>query len=340
MGQVDTLLKYGPYNTYHMDPNETLYATPFDVTYYSDIVIQLVAINPAQATSATLHLRWIDADNKKIGDDTVETFSITQVFSDWWKSFSVPSNAKKLHWWIKAGDVGFNWGCGMVSPGTMMRAFSDNVSDRTSLLTAKGLYTSTISANQILAGILMALSRLAWFDLEKPEIVMKGDDATWKASPENPLELTDANGNFIGGLKKTDNNKLVLVATALSNDPNLNAIIELGVVGGTGLVIRDINLKDMFIGNVSNTFQIIMDNKLRFSIGKNGGFSFLDKNGRYRISALEDGSFYIYDKDHSTARLQIYPNGPAGITSANGNTLGVDDQGAYKIINGTMTYLS
>ena len=40
-----------------------------------------------------------------------------------------------------------------------------------------GLYTGIVSANQVIAGIFISLDGKAYFDLDKPEIVMEGKQA-------------------------------------------------------------------------------------------------------------------------------------------------------------------
>lgn len=360
MGQVDTTLKYyGGYNTYRLDPNEEMHASMFDVSLYSDVTIQVVTINPASLASGSVHLCWIDGDNKRIGNIVVESVSVLKRFTEWWKAFEVPENAVRLHWWIKAGSTGFNFGCAMATPGTIRRAFSSNLEDRVSMITADGLYTSTISGNQILAGIIRALTGDAWFDLEKPEIVMKGNDAKWKASPSNPLELTDKNGNFIGGLKKLAN-KIALVAGLISNDPTLSTYAEIGYPqgGGSGINIVAMDGSTAYISPYGTYFVIMVDGTQRLALYKDGGFVLWDENQVARLNLTKDGDFVVYDGNgtarlyfteaghfhvndgiSSVNRIQVYPNGPAGITSGNGNTLGIDDTGAYKIINGTKIYL-
>ena len=229
MGQVDTVLKYGPYNTYKMDAEETLYADPYDVSLYSELTIQLVSIRPAGATTGQIGVRWIDAQNKRTGSDQIFTFDVGTTFSEWWTTVTVPSGAKTLQWWIKANAASFNWGCGKVGAGTMPTAFSDNTSERSSLLTAHGLYTGTVTADQVVAGILSALSGKAWFDLEKPEIVMESGDGKmkWKASPERPLELLDGEDNFAGGAAYIGN-KVALVSSILTNMLNPETWVNVG----------------------------------------------------------------------------------------------------------------
>lgn len=242
MGQVSTELTYAGHNTYRMDPYEEMHATMFDVSLYSDVTIQVVTINPASLASGSVHLCWIDGDNKRIGNIVVESVSVLKRFTEWWKAFEVPENAVRLHWWIKAGSTGFNFGCAMATPGTIRRAFSSNLEDRVSMITADGLYTSTISGNQILAGIIRALTGDAWFDLEKPEIVMKGVDADLYIDPANPLKVTDKNGNLLGGLMSIDGN-IVLTSEYITTptDPmvaaSIGTVVDSSNVSHTGFIV-------------------------------------------------------------------------------------------------------
>ena len=242
MGQVSTELTYAGHNTYRMDPNEEMHASMFDVSLYSDVTIQVVTINPASLASGSVHLCWIDGDNKRIGNIVVESVSVLKRFTEWWKAFEVPENAVRLHWWIKAGSTGFNFGCAMATPGTIRRAFSSNLEDRVSMITADGLYTSTISGNQILAGIIRALTGDAWFDLEKPEIVMKGTDAILTINPSNPLKVTDKNGNPLGGLMNIEGN-IVLTSEYITTptDPmvaaSVGTVVDSSNVSHTGFIV-------------------------------------------------------------------------------------------------------
>lgn len=259
MGQVSTELTYAGYNTYRMDPNEELHATMFDVSLYSDIVIQLVTINLPQATTATLNLCWIDGENKRIGSIATEPVSILKRFSDYWKAFSVPENAKRLHWWIKAGSVGFNWACSMATPGTVPRAFDSNMANRiammdingtytstvradqvivgpdtltgrVSFLNAQGLYTSKIRGDQVEAGVIESIDSKMYIRLDSPsEIFMEGVDSNLFISPSSPLKVVDKNGKLIGGVMLIDG-EVKFVAGALTNMENANSFAKIGTM--------------------------------------------------------------------------------------------------------------
>ena len=272
MGQVDTTLKYGGYNTYRLDPNEEMHASMFDVSLYSDVTIQVVTINPASLASGSVHLCWIDGDNKRIGNIVVESVSVLKRFTEWWKAFEVPENAVRLHWWIKAGSTGFNFGCAMATPGTIRRAFSSNLEDRVSMITADGLYTSTISGNQILAGIIRALTGDAWFDLEKPEIVMKGTDVDLYITPNNPLKLTDKDGNFIGGVTRVGNDVFISVEALTSADAP-DFLMKTGQVtlptgdNGRGINISTKDPSDQTVRAMSIGIQANEDDTISFVTG-------------------------------------------------------------------------
>ena len=108
------------------------------------------------------------------------------------------------------------------------------------MITADGLYTSTISGNQILAGIIRALAGDAWFDLEKPEIVMKGTDVDLYITPNNPLKLTDKDGNFIGGVTRVGNDVFISVEALTSADAP-DFLMKTGQVTLPKMCIRDRN---------------------------------------------------------------------------------------------------
>ena len=262
MGQVSTELTYAGHNTYRMDPYEEMHATMFDVSLYSDIVIQLVTINLVQATTATLNLCWIDGENKRIGNIATEPVTILKRFSDYWKAFSVPENAKRLHWWIKAGSVGFNWACSMATPGTVPRAFDSNMANRiammdingtytstvradqvivgpdtltgrVSFLNAQGLYTSKIRGDQVEAGIIESIDGKMYIRLDSPsEIYMEGTDAILTINPSNPLKVTDKNGNPLGGLMNIEGN-IVLTSEYITTPADPIVAASVGTVVGS-----------------------------------------------------------------------------------------------------------
>ena len=103
----------------------------------------------------------------------------------------------------------------------------------------------------------------AWFDLDKPEIVMEGKLADLSITPENPLKLTDKSGNFIGGLGVADG-ILGLVAGVLTNDPNMETYATIGYPAGGGRVgisIYEKNLPDVYMGRFGTAFGISLDHQ-------------------------------------------------------------------------------
>lgn len=336
---VDTTLKYGQYNTYKMDANEKLYADPFDVSQYSVITMQLVTIRTAGATTCEVGARWIDANNRKMGSDVLLTVNVLNRFSDWHHTLEVPEGAMSLQWWIKAGSASFNWACGKISPGSMPTAFSVDLTERTSMMTADGLYTSTIKADQVVSGLLRALNGGAWFDLDKPEIVMEGKQADLSITPENPLKLTDKQGNFIGGLGVAGG-ILGLVAGVLTNDPNMNTYATVGypAEGGVGISIYEKNYPDVYMGRYeAGTFVISLDHQIRLQIGDYTEIR--DKNGVNRLLIDPNGNTFLKDKN-DVVRLWIDSNGNTFLqNAANSHAIGVDNSGPYFIKNGVKSYL-
>lgn len=341
MGQVDSTLKYGIYHSYQLMPDDWVYATIFDVQYLSHITAQCVVIKPAgDIAEGRFEVRWIDADGRPIGGTSKKYFTPTRLWKRHTATFEVPENAIKARVHYEGGTQGYHFACAMVEPGEIASAFSFEVASRLVYITNEGAYLGLLNAGQIVTGKMLSPTGKMWVDLDKPEICMQGNDAKWKASPSNPLELTDKNGKFIGGLKKLAN-KIALVAGLISNDPTLSTYAEIGYPqgGGSGINIVAMDGSSAYISPYGTYFVIMVDGTQRLALYKDGGFVLWDENQVVRLYFGKNGDFYVNDGISSVSRIQVYPNGPAGITSGNGNTLGIDDTGAYKIINGTKTYL-
>lgn len=193
MGQISEL-KYGFYNSYKLDPNERFYATPFDVAYLSHITAQVVIIKPSGTIAdGQINVDWYDADDVEVGSRSTHTITPTQLWSRKTATFEVPEGAvnAKLHFF--GGEQGYNISCPMVEPGEIASAFSGEVASRLAYMSSEGGYFGLLNAGQIVAGKLIDPTEKAWFDLDKPEIVMKGDvngkDVIVSLSPDMPFQV-------------------------------------------------------------------------------------------------------------------------------------------------------
>lgn len=220
MGKVDTALRFGQYNSYELDAGEELWTSKFEVEFYSEIAIQIQAIQPDGAVTGEIIVRWIGADGGML-HDTAKAFTPAARWTKQVYVVDVPVGAKHAMWAVKNthGSNKLNFACGMAEPGSIAGAFDPSLVNMVSMLDAYGLYTGVVTANQVRTGLLEAIAGKAWFDLDAPEIVMIGDNGVkWQASPENPFSLTDASGKLIGGLAHVKN-VLQMIAGALTNDP-------------------------------------------------------------------------------------------------------------------------
>ena len=242
MGQISEL-KYGFYNSYKLDPNERFYATPFDVAYLSHITAQVVVIKPSGTIAdGQINVDWYDADDVEVGTRSTHTITPTQLWSRKTATFEVPTGAvnAKLHFF--GGEQGYNISCPMVEPGEIASAFSGEVASRLAYMSSEGGYFGLLNAGQIVAGKLIDPTEKAWFDLDKPEIVMKGVDADLYIDPANPLKVTDKNGNLLGGLMSIDGN-IVLTSEYITTPPDpmvaasVGTVVDSSNVSHTGFIV-------------------------------------------------------------------------------------------------------
>lgn len=324
MGQIDTLIRYGRHNTYALDPHETLYADPFAVDLYSTVTSQLVAIKPGGSASGEIGLRWINAQNKRMGADEIYTFPVSDRFSDFWKAVDVPSDAVKLQWGVKAGSTGFNFGCAKVGPGTLPTAFDENLAERTAWHTVDGSYVHFLSADQIVAGVLRSVLGDSGFDLEKPEIWMTSEDGKiiWKASPDNPLQILDQFGNLLAGvISKGD--QVGLISSFIGNASDGSGgygSIGWGTSGGLGFQFEHGEHVYMFSFDTTYGVQLYIDNILRQSWDVTGGHVLYDLDGRQRFSINgTTGEITIRDKN-DVARFVLESGGGTVVRDKNGKT--------------------
>ncbi len=242
MGQVSEL-KYGIYNSYVLDPNERLYASLYDVEYLSHITAQVVIIKPSGTiASGQIVVDWIDANGAKVGTSNTHTITPTRLWKRHTVTFEVPETAKfaRLHFY--GGAQGFHIACPMVEAGEIASAFSENVSARLAYHTAEGSYVGFLNAGQVVTGKMISPDGNAWFDLDKPEIVMKGTSADLYIDPSNPLKVTDKNGNLLGGLMSIDG-KIVLASEYITTptDPmvaaSVGTVVDSSNVSHTGFIV-------------------------------------------------------------------------------------------------------
>lgn len=340
---VDTTLKYGQYNTYKMDANEKLYADPFDVSVYSVITMQLVTIRVGGSTTCEVGARWIDANNKKMGDDVLLTVNVLNRFSDWHHTLEVPEGAKGLQWWIKAGSTPFNWACGKISPGSMPTAFSADLAERTSMLTADGLYTSTVTADQVVSGMLRALNGASWLNLNDGTFSFANGKLIFNANGDG--RITSAGGSSYWDLEKPE-----FVQTAVIGGKNVKVTIApdkpihvtvdgketMYISKHTGKLVTspyDIN-EDGFVD--AHELDLILNHMYRDAVYEDWIMERLDVNGdgtinSYDLSDIVDNSYENYHDCHQSEATMTYKN-------ANHLSLVVEGYGHYKMYTNERVY--
>ena len=337
MATVDTAVRFNKFNSLKLEHGETSWSQKFEVGLYSAVTVQAQVLCLDGAASGQFIMRWLDEDGKKVIDST-DGFSITNKWAKKTATFEVPEGAVKCIFALKNTDSTkeINVACAMAEAGEIASAFDPSLASQVSLLNAQGLYTGIVSANQVIAGILQSLDGKAYFDLEKPEIVMEGKQADLSITPENPLKLTDKSGKFIGGLGVAGG-ILGLVAGVLTNDPNMNAYATIGypAEGGSGISIYEKDRPDVYLGRFGTAFGISLDHQARLWIGN--GTYLRDKNNVVRLR-IDDYTFLIDKND--VVRLWIDPNGNTFLQNAEySHAIGVDNTGPYFVKSGAKSYL-
>lgn len=295
MGQIDTVIRYGRHNTYKLDPNETLYSDPYEVSLYSAITSQLVAIKPGGTATGEIGIRWIDEQNKRMGNDEIFPFDVSDRFSDFWRAIDVPEGASKVQWWVKAGPIGFHFGCPKVGPGTLPTAYSDDLAERVAWHTVDGSYVHLLSADQIVAGVLRSVVGDAGFDLDNSRIWMTGEDgAKWTASPESPLKITNSEGEFVGGLRRVKD-ALALVASAITGQVTDEIDIYADIGEFPSGIIDGNSYRGLNCHVQNNAFFIGLDRHGALVITVNGKQVFYSLPGVFSISSAmrEDFSHFF-----------------------------------------------
>jgi len=249
-----------------------------------------------------VRITWIDDTGGQFGSAELYEFTPTRLWERYTWTVAVPPEAVKLRIQFGGGAQGYHFACPMTEPGEIASSFDPNLASAVAYMTSEGAYVGFLNAEQITAGLLRAVNGGAWFDLDKPEIVMEGKQADLSITPENPLKLTDKLGKFIGGLGVA-NGRLGLVASVMTNDPNMNAYATIGypAEGGVGISIYEKNHPDVYIGRYEDAFGISIDHQGRLQIGDYT--LLLDKNGVIRVQ-IDDDYIYLRDKN-GVVRLQI-----------------------------------
>lgn len=365
MATVDTTIRFNKFNSLILAGDETSWSNKFDVEFYSVLTVQTQALCLDGSTTGQFILRWLDEDGERVIDST-DGFDIDNRWVRKTATFAVPERAVEAMFAVKntGGLYDIRIACAMVEAGEIASAFDPSLASQASYLDAHGLYTGTVTANQVRAGILLALTGEAWFDLEKPEIVMKGKDATWRASPENPLRLEDNEGNLLGGLIRMSDGKTALMTSAISNYEHADygfGTIGMGPDGGTGYYFEHKGQKFIwcFTGaEGSDTFgaALYLNNIPRIGLHIDGGFSVRDLGSKERLGIYSNGTFVVRNSDSeerltvtsgggfvvrdsaSRVRIQVSDTDTL-ILSPNGKqALGADNLGSYFIEDGLKFY--
>jgi hypothetical protein len=335
---VDNTLRYRGFNSYELAPNETLYSSLSDCEYLGFVTTQWVALKVGGTIAdGEVRIVWIDDTGGQFGSTELYEFTPTRLWERHTWTVAVPPEAVKLRIQFEGGAQGYHFACPMTEPGEIASSFDPNLASAVAYMTSEGAYVGFLNAEQITAGLLRAVNGGAWFDLDKPEIVMQGEQADLSITPENPLKLTDKNGNFIGGLGVAGG-ILGLVAGTLTNDPNMNVYATMGYPdeGGSGISMYEKNQPDVYMGRygTGNIFGISIDHQSRLQIGD--GTLLIDENGVIRL-VIDDGT-YLYDKNN-VVRLWIDQDGYTFLqNAANSHAIGVDNTGPYYIKNNVKTY--
>ena len=250
MGHVDTVLRYRGFNSYHHLAGEKKWSDKFDVSLYSDVVLQLVAIT-SSATMQTpgVGVWFYDEDNKRI-QYKGNTMYVTTRWSEHWKTYTVPENAKTAQIQIAHAANGqpFNWAVAKLGPGTMPTAFTFDLMERVLYMDADGLYTSFIKANQVQTGIMFSNDQQAGFDLDGRRIFLTGDDGTLVSlTPDNPIRVESENGDLLGGLAVVDG-KLRFIASTITNAETAKVWLDVGEVE-TEMTTEENGLR-LYLGDV------------------------------------------------------------------------------------------
>ncbi len=235
---VDTNLKYNGRNSFRIAKGDpALQSWIQDVIPNESVVVQAVVISSGiEHTGVRMgcSIFWLDADNKIIFPVQTQYFDIMTIWELYWMTKQAPANAQRVFVsffiWGDITDSAINIAEPKLGRGELPTSFTPDDYERTQYMSIGGNYLSYIKADQVQTGILISADTLAGFDLDKPEIWMTGNDGSkWTASPENPLEITDAKNNFIGGLAIIAAG-LALIASAISNEEDPTVWLDVGSI--------------------------------------------------------------------------------------------------------------
>ena len=238
---VDNTLRYRGFNSYNLEAGETLYSSLSDCEYLGFVTTQWVALKAGGTIAGgEVRITWIDDTGGQFGSAELYEFTPTRLWERHTWTVAVPPEAVKLRIQFGGGTQGYHFACPMTEPGEIASSFDPNIASAVAYMTSEGAYVGFLNAEQITAGLLRAVNGGAWFDLDKPEIVMEGKQADLSITPENPLKLTDKSGKFVGGLGVIEG-LLGLVAGVLTDDVEggARATIGTGTDGHKGIDFTD-----------------------------------------------------------------------------------------------------
>ena len=334
---VDNTLRYRGFNSYELAPNETLYSSLSDCEYFGFVTTQWVALKAGGTIgSGSVRITWIDHTGGQFGSAELYEFTPTRLWERYTWTIAVPPEAVKLRIQFDGGVRGYHFACPMTEPGKIASSFDPNIASAVAYMTSEGAYVGFLNAEQIVAGLLRAVNGGAWFDLDKPEIVMEGELADLSITPENPLKLTDKQGNFIGGLGMFEG-LLGLVAGVLTNDSSMANTLTVGLIDGgseyygKGIRFKDSENKTGFTINTDTVGVYISDinDKLRVSLQSvlHNSTTLYDGLGNIRLDLGQGAT--IWDRE-GNPRLRI---------AENGGTFFADKNGVDRLTIGDNTYL-
>jgi len=327
MATVDTTFRFNRFNSLRLESGEESWSQKFEVEYYSTLTVQSQVLCLDGAASGVFILRWLDEDGKKVIDST-NAFSIDNRWKRKTATFEVPDGAVECMFALKNADAtkSINVACAMVEAGEIASAFDPSLASQLAYMDANGFYGATVTAWQVVAGILQSVDGKAYFDLEKPEIVMQGKDATWKASPDNPLRLEDGEGEFIGGLVRLPDGRMAVITSVLGSAEDLDGgfayIGKAEETRGAGIHFEreghSFSLRDGLYGLKAGGFAIYIDGLRRAEWFETGAFTIYGlEGGQGRLQLFASGSTYIRDAEGQN-RLQIFDDGVMSVKDGSG----------------------
>jgi len=305
---VDTSLQYNGYNSYKFNQNDFLICYPFGVENMEYITHSFGAYSPiALSAKVRAYTRFFNADGEEIKLEN-HSFAVQQgTFDKVEITVSVPASAVKAElkflnneaqpWWVATPKT---------EEGQTATPYAINAYGQLTYITPNGIYTGTITANQIVlaSGNESLTDRLVTINANQialeSEVVKKGVNyAGTKITAEQGFENTAivngqeikikanaqegfsiySNGVFVGGVTIA-NGEVGLTAKRIGTSPQHYG--EIGITGGLiGLALYDLNYG-------TTPFAKIVE------LSGGSGFGIIDSNEIQRFSA-SDISTYIKD---------------------------------------------